>query len=331
MAAADLLGVTPATMVGLMVTLWLWALDNAPEGDLAGIPDRLIARAASWNGDSGQFCSALQAAGFVDREGQHVSIHNWERYAGKLIDQRRANAERVRQFRARNAHVTVTKRACNALPDHTGPDRTIPDRTGALTHVSESLTDSPSPRPIEPVATPSSEGKPSAQGTAPIEPVFDLPAEPSAPGHVRTQPVLPATRKPSARRAKALIEPVPTDGVPSVPSARPVPAHAEQFSALALACGFDLAHLTRTARGELQLAAKDADEAGWDRATVLQKAEVYRKLHPEWEMTPSALVKHGPRLPSRADLAKQPPPDGRRPGGVTSAQVADLERVLGGG
>ena len=43
--AADELEITPPHMMGLLVSFWLWALDNAPKGDLAGMTKELtIAR-----------------------------------------------------------------------------------------------------------------------------------------------------------------------------------------------------------------------------------------------------------------------------------------------
>lgn len=40
--AADELEITPPHMMGLLVSFWLWALDNAPKGDLAGITPRMM-------------------------------------------------------------------------------------------------------------------------------------------------------------------------------------------------------------------------------------------------------------------------------------------------
>ena len=35
-ACADDLGVEPVTMLGMLISLWLWALDNVQDGNLAG-------------------------------------------------------------------------------------------------------------------------------------------------------------------------------------------------------------------------------------------------------------------------------------------------------
>ena len=48
--AADQLEVEPPHMMGLLVSFWLWALDNAPTGSLVDITPRMISRAAQWDG-----------------------------------------------------------------------------------------------------------------------------------------------------------------------------------------------------------------------------------------------------------------------------------------
>ena len=74
--AADELEISPPHMMGLLISFWLWALDNAPTGKLDGITHRMIARAAQYEGDP-----------------------DWFEYAGKLIDQRKAEKERSQRRR----------------------------------------------------------------------------------------------------------------------------------------------------------------------------------------------------------------------------------------
>ncbi|MEW6044994.1 MAG: DnaD domain protein [Bacillota bacterium] len=100
--AAELLNIPPVHFVGHITTFWLWCLDNVPDGILAGISPRMIARAAQWEGDPDQFFSALVQAGFVDIDQAEVpEIHDWHDYAGRLVERRRADAERKRAERKR--------------------------------------------------------------------------------------------------------------------------------------------------------------------------------------------------------------------------------------
>jgi len=90
--------------VGLLHHLWWWALDYAQDGDLTKFSDRQIAKGCGWTGDGTLLVESLIAAGFIDRKPRR--IHDWYEYAGKLIERRAWNAERMRQTRA--AHVRDT-------------------------------------------------------------------------------------------------------------------------------------------------------------------------------------------------------------------------------
>lgn len=98
--AADALETSDAHVTGCLVLLWLWAIDNAPDGSLAGISDATIARAAKWSGDKAAFIEALTDVGLLDRTPEGLAIHDWQERAGNLIDRRRSDAERKRRERA---------------------------------------------------------------------------------------------------------------------------------------------------------------------------------------------------------------------------------------
>lgn len=77
----------------------LWALDNAPDGDLSALPPRQLAEICQFNARrAGELAAALRTSGFVDADGR---LHDWGDYTGRLIDQRAANRERQRRRRAR--------------------------------------------------------------------------------------------------------------------------------------------------------------------------------------------------------------------------------------
>jgi hypothetical protein len=125
---ADALDVQPAHIVGHLACLWLWALDNAQDGVLHVSP-RLVARAAQWEGDPQVFMDALLAAVFLDHDGR---IHDWDEYAGRLLEIRRRSVTRAKSWReqhatpnvpsissAANAHDTRNERIANRGPDPT--------------------------------------------------------------------------------------------------------------------------------------------------------------------------------------------------------------------
>jgi hypothetical protein len=117
-----------------VIRLWTWALDNAPDGVLSTCSARAIAYGAGWRGsDAETFVEALVHVGWLD---ENLTIHDWDKYAGRLIDRRAANAERMRSVRAtrvravdetRATHVQRTVRERAGLPYRTVPDNTVPE------------------------------------------------------------------------------------------------------------------------------------------------------------------------------------------------------------
>lgn len=94
--AAERLGVEPDLLIGKLIRLWLWALSYAMDGNLRRFSVSVLARAANWLGDAEEFLRVLGEVGLVDPDG---GIHDWEEYAGRLIDRKEANKERSRKSR----------------------------------------------------------------------------------------------------------------------------------------------------------------------------------------------------------------------------------------
>ena len=91
---------TPAA-IGHLTMLWLWALDNAPDGELSSLTERELAQVCQFSARrAGEFLDALIAAGFLEREGDELRIHDWDDYGGKYQVQREKARERMRKKRA---------------------------------------------------------------------------------------------------------------------------------------------------------------------------------------------------------------------------------------
>jgi hypothetical protein len=136
---ADVLELPEVYVAGHLVALWSWSLDNAPDGILPTSP-RIVARAAQWSGDPGQLVDALLEVGYLDMEGANLCIHDWAMYAGRLVEKRKANAERMRQAREANKALTDKERATHVqrtssaragatVPNPTQPNSTNPPPT----------------------------------------------------------------------------------------------------------------------------------------------------------------------------------------------------------
>jgi hypothetical protein len=90
--------VSELAAVGLLHCLWWWALDYAQDGDLSKFSDRQIAKGCGWVGDSTLLVQALVEARFVDKKTGH--IHDWDEYAGKLVERRERDRKRAKNWRA---------------------------------------------------------------------------------------------------------------------------------------------------------------------------------------------------------------------------------------
>jgi hypothetical protein len=137
--ACKLLGCDMPLLVGHLVTLWLWAMDNADaDGGLGDMTPGEIGAVADWDGDGERFVDALVRSRFLDLVEGSFKVHNWYMYTGKIQVRREANRQRVAEHRERrNAHVTVTSPLGNGATYLTQPTNlptqpTSPTSVGAM-------------------------------------------------------------------------------------------------------------------------------------------------------------------------------------------------------
>ncbi len=141
LVAAQMLKMDKHKFIGHLHCLWWWALDNADiDGNLPdGTTPAIIASSAEVSKKlTDKFVEVLIFARFIEhfpgenpgkpKKNTLYRLHDWYDYAGKLMERRKANRER--QDRFRNAHVTrditVTSQLRNVA---TVPNRTVPNRT----------------------------------------------------------------------------------------------------------------------------------------------------------------------------------------------------------
>lgn len=108
--------------VGIVVSLWLWAAKNAPDGDLSGFPERAIADAVGYSSSYAEkLCQLLVETRWLDETEKGYALHDWVEYAPAIIDMyekdKNRTRERVRKFRERRRSITpnetVSQRTCN--------------------------------------------------------------------------------------------------------------------------------------------------------------------------------------------------------------------------
>lgn len=134
----SILKISQAEAIGHLCMLWLWSVDNAPDGDLSEFYSEEIASISGWDKDPDEFLNALINSGFVD---DNKTLHDWYDYAGRLIEKREANRTRMRNARAdKNEDCALhVQNTCNARagatvqyttqPNSTVPNSTVPNQT----------------------------------------------------------------------------------------------------------------------------------------------------------------------------------------------------------
>lgn len=111
----NLLKIEAPHAMGLVCNLWLWAVDNASDGDLSEFSAEELSEVCGYKKDPIVFLKAMVDAGFIDKKGKRKQIHDWSEYTGRLMESREIRKEqaRVRQAKRREklkASKTAEKR-----------------------------------------------------------------------------------------------------------------------------------------------------------------------------------------------------------------------------
>lgn len=128
---ARALGISQAQAIGHLVAHFVWALSYAQDGVIR-YDSVEVADGAIWDGDPDQFIKALSDTRWHDHTENGIEIHDWYEYAGRMFEGREANAERMREKRAKAKAERENARATNV-------QNTCDERTGA--RVEESRVD----------------------------------------------------------------------------------------------------------------------------------------------------------------------------------------------
>lgn len=110
-AFAKALKIDAVTAGGHLCRFWCWAIDAAREdGDITHLPPEEIAAAAGWRKSPAALFKALTTvfdgctSPWIDKVDGRYLIHDWEDYAGKLVERRKKDRDRKTQSKkARNS------------------------------------------------------------------------------------------------------------------------------------------------------------------------------------------------------------------------------------
>ncbi|WNX85228.1 hypothetical protein RWV98_02835 [Agathobaculum sp. NTUH-O15-33] len=129
------------TAAGMLLGIWSWAAQNAADGNISGCSSRALADAAGWRKKPETLMQVLISCGWVDRDMDKRTLHDWEEYAALYMEQvdnqRRKTKERVQRYRDKKRqqdepNVTPENHDCNAacnVTDTPGNASTVPNLT----------------------------------------------------------------------------------------------------------------------------------------------------------------------------------------------------------
>ncbi|MCL6443364.1 MAG: hypothetical protein K6T83_07900 [Alicyclobacillus sp.] len=135
-----LLGISLPAAIGYLHMLWWWAMEYTPDGLLSRYEPADIADAVSWDDAPERFLTALVESGFLDHTDDGYVLHDWYDYAGRLVEQRQRNAERMRRARAKHVaeQTTPSDSTYNERAEHVR--RTFTERVGLPNTHTHNLT-----------------------------------------------------------------------------------------------------------------------------------------------------------------------------------------------
>jgi hypothetical protein len=80
------LGITRYATIGVLESLWIATIKNAPRGDIGRFDNETIAIECEWDGDADTLVSALVECGWLDRSVQYrLIVHDWHDHAPYFV------------------------------------------------------------------------------------------------------------------------------------------------------------------------------------------------------------------------------------------------------
>ena len=105
--AADVLRIPEAQMIGHLVLLWLWSIENAPEGRLI-VSEEMLRKVAGFPKPGRTFVDALVQAGLLQTDGDgRYLIVNYDEHISPIVLATERNRRRVREYRERQVEMRI--------------------------------------------------------------------------------------------------------------------------------------------------------------------------------------------------------------------------------
>lgn len=128
------IGCSQSEAIGILVTLWLWGIDNADEAGLIISADRsdvseIIRGGISSGLNPDNVVDSLVETGWLDSEGDRLFFHDWDdwrKYYAKYMKDKQSNSERQARYKQKKKADNVT----NDVTDNVTANVTEPEAPG---------------------------------------------------------------------------------------------------------------------------------------------------------------------------------------------------------
>lgn len=104
------------------IRLWLWAVEQSPDGSLRDISPEELAVICAAKVDPAELWAAMVDCGFVEIIDGEAWIRSWYEHQGKLIERAERNADRMQRARSKGAQDASVAPAETEAPTTIAPD-----------------------------------------------------------------------------------------------------------------------------------------------------------------------------------------------------------------
>lgn len=111
-AIAEALGIDPDAVVGKLLRVWAWFDEQSESGNAPSVTKALLDRKVGVPG----FCDAMTRCGWMNDDGEVVSLPNFGRHNGKTAKSRALTAKRVAEHKQRTNATSNESVTPDALP-----------------------------------------------------------------------------------------------------------------------------------------------------------------------------------------------------------------------
>lgn len=249
----------PRQVVGCLVAVWCWADPLTADGFIPHATERLIDDVAGKRG----FAAAMIAVSWISIEPKGVTFPKWDRHHSQSAKARAGETERKRIARQEPSLSATPVRKMSGQTSGQCAEQCPDQRRG---EERREEVQSSNPAPV---------GATGADG--------DLFGAGANGGQESPK--------------NGVGKPQPVDSSPKNGGQKPAPKPREQnetLNALATVGGAVVAEITRTQWGGIQKCLREIKEVcpTVDAAEIQRRAGIYRRMHPDWELTPYALTTH---------------------------------------